>query len=92
MLGVPGVGNFDEIDEPLKALNVKSVTLAYDMDMFTKNNNEVSSNLLKLAKKIMKLGIKVKVALWNGNGGKGLDDILVSDKCYIETINLVNEK
>ena len=66
--------------------------LAYDMDMFTKNNNEVSSNLLKLAKKIMKLGIKVKVALWNGNGGKGLDDILVSDKCYIETINLVNEK
>lgn len=92
VLGVPGVGNFDEIDKPLKALNVKSVTLAYDMDMFTKNNNEVSSNLLKLAKKITKLGIKVKVALWNGNGGKGLDDILVSDKCYIETINLVNEK
>ena len=47
---------------------------------------------LSLQKKIMKLGIKVKVALWNGNGGKGLDDILVSDKCYIETINLVNEK
>ena len=83
VLGVPGVGNYQQVPEVLKKLNVKSVTLAYDMDMFTANNKDVSNDLMELADLLCDLGVKVKIAVWNGNEGKGLDDILVSDKCYI---------
>lgn len=86
ILGAPGVGCTNDLIDVLKKLNVKNVTLAYDMDMF--NNKTVMTRTFETAKQLIDAGYGVRIAIWNSNVGKGIDDILVSDNCYIDFKNL----
>lgn len=81
VLAVPGVQQYKKFFPMLRKLNVKSVTIAYDMDMLT--NKDVRNSVFKLIQALLKLGYKTRMAIWNLKDGKGIDDILNNPNCYI---------
>lgn len=92
ILGIPGVntitGNKDnngineDFQSILTKLNVRNITLAFDMDMF--ENDNVMKSTLEAAKLLSENGYGIRIALWNRRTGKGIDDILVTDNCKFE--------
>lgn len=84
VLAVAGVNSYRHFLPTLKKLNVKSVTCAYDMDF--QKNEQVKDNYKSLIALLRKEGFKVRVASWNGDKAKGIDDAL-SQKLEIDFIS-----
>lgn len=84
-IDIPGVGNWRQLfqeDESgerpvdvLKKSGVKCVIVAYDADK--EKNRNVLKQQDKLVESLYKEGIVVAIAGWDGDIGKGLDDLLV---------------
>lgn len=94
--GAPGVGNFRDMLPMIKQWGVKKFIIAYDMDTLQREDDSIKSakkqqNLFTIlqsfATEVMKLGVDCCLWTWNMSDGKGLDDLLLSNKLPIE-INL----
>ncbi|MED0677519.1 CHC2 zinc finger domain-containing protein [Aneurinibacillus thermoaerophilus] len=79
---VPGVGNYRDVVPLLQKWRVKKFCIAYDMDFL--KNKRVFQHLVAFAKECLILGIEVVIWTWNIKDGKGLDDLLLSNKLPIE--------
>lgn len=55
----------------------RSVTLAFDQDSQMKTRSRVKRAIIRLAELIQKQGCSVRVAIWDGSIGKGVDDLIV---------------
>ena len=77
VLAVAGVNSYRHFLPMLKKLNVKTVTTAYDMDF--QHNEQVFNNYKSLIRMLRENGFKVRVANWNGDEAKGIDDALVKN-------------
>ena len=82
VIGVPGSDQYSKFIPVLKNMHVTSATIAYDMDMLT--NPRVKEDMLNLLNALIQNNIKPRLALWNLNDGKGIDDILTSSNCFIK--------
>ncbi|MFG3613432.1 DNA primase [Rummeliibacillus stabekisii] len=80
----------------IKQWGVKKFIIAYDMDSLQREDDSIKSakkqkNLFTIlqsfATEVMKLGVDCCLWTWNMSDGKGLDDLLLSNKLPIE-INL----
>lgn len=75
-IAVAGVGSYRKFVPMLKKLNVKRVTVAFDMDFL--KNPQVANHYRDLINLLHKQGYKVRMALWNPQEAKGIDDALVA--------------
>ena len=88
-LGVPGVGAWESCIPLIKKLAPQTVVLAFDSDWRTKS--QVLDKLQDLAKAVEALGVKVHVADWNPEDGKGIDDVLKNGTISIKSIDSKKE-
>ncbi|WP_336775104.1 MULTISPECIES: hypothetical protein [unclassified Paenibacillus] len=73
--GIPGVGSFSLLLEPLKQLGCEHVVLAYDADVI--HTPEVQMALEQCANFFAeKTDMSISLAMWNLADGKGIDDLL----------------
>lgn len=77
-IGLPGVATWFNVLEVLKEMNTKVVTLAYDMDMLS--NPDVFRAMKDFMIELKKSGYKVRLAMWNENDGKGIDDCMLKSR------------
>lgn len=83
-VSVQGVGNFEGIENTLNALTskyprLKNVIIAYDADMV--HNPGVKNHLCNLMDVIRNnTGLKIFIARWDEEIGKGIDDVIDNDK------------
>lgn len=75
VLAVAGVNSYRHFLPILKKLNVTTVTTAYDMDF--QSNEQVKANYKNLISMLRENGFKVRIANWDGDKAKGIDDALV---------------
>ncbi|MFS0557493.1 CHC2 zinc finger domain-containing protein [Brevibacillus sp. 179-C9.3 HS] len=98
VLGLPGVGNWKDVVPLVQAWGVQRLVLAYDSDALyseTKvagKNVEVFKALVEFAKSLLAIGLDVVLWTWNSNDGKGLDDLLLSNKLPTEIDLRTREK
>ncbi|HEY9878156.1 MAG TPA: plasmid replication protein, CyRepA1 family [Leptolyngbyaceae cyanobacterium] len=67
---IPGLRQFTSNDRP--------VILAFDQDAEAKTRRKVTAALFKFGWLLTVAGCTVKLALWDGNQGKGCDDLIAS--------------
>ncbi|MFE5321531.1 hypothetical protein ACFQ88_22750 [Paenibacillus sp. NPDC056579] len=86
--GLPGVGSYPLILEPLKQLGCKHVVLAFDADSVTIPEVE---RTLELCAEFFALNtdMKLSLALWDIALGKGIDDL--ADNGYIPQVSVMVE-
>ncbi|MBM7617866.1 hypothetical protein JOC36_001459 [Weissella uvarum] len=72
-LAIAGTGSYKLFLEMLKRMQVKSVIVAFDVDI---EKEQVRNSLNALVKLLKEEGYTVKKATWNIENGKGLDDLL----------------
>lgn len=77
-IGLPGVETWYNVLEVLKDMNTKMVTLAYDMDMLS--NPKVLRAMKDFMVHLKGKGYKVRMAMWNEQDGKGIDDMFLNSK------------
>lgn len=77
-IGLPGVATWFNVLEVLKDMNTKMVTLAYDMDMLS--NPDVLRAMKDFMVHLKGEGYKVRMAMWNEQDGKGIDDMFLNSK------------
>lgn len=78
ILGLPGVSTWYSVMPVLKSMNTKVVTLAYDMDMLS--NPDVLRSMKDFMLYLKKEGYVVRMAMWDENDGKGIDDMFLNSK------------
>lgn len=64
--------------EVLEEMNTHLVTLAYDMDMLS--NPDVLRPLKDFITHLKSKGYEVRMAMWNEEDGKGIDDMFLNSK------------
>ncbi|MFC5402336.1 hypothetical protein [Cohnella soli] len=75
VFGIPGVGAFSLLLEPLKKLGCKHIVFAYDADVI--KTPEVEMALEQCVEFFAKeTDMKLSLAMWDISYGKGLDDLL----------------
>lgn len=83
VLAVAGVNSYQKFLPMLKKLNVKAVTIAYDMDML--QNDQVAQNYSDLINMLNNNGFRVYISTWDPEQAKGIDDALVGGiKVYVD--------
>jgi len=65
---IPELERFCQPDRP--------VVLAFDQDSAAKTRRKVTASLFKFGGLLSRAGCAVRVALWNGAHGKGIDDLI----------------
>lgn len=86
--GLPGVGAYSLILEPLKRLGCKHVVLAFDADVVT--TPEVERALELCAEFFAKNSdMSLSLAMWDLSLGKGIDDL--SDNGYVPLVTKILE-
>ena len=79
VIGIAGVTCWkeDELINMIESIeDVKEVVIAFDADL--EENKHVRLQRNKLGRVLLNAGFKVKIAEWNIDNGKGLDDLLVN--------------
>ena len=76
--------NFEELPANLKKAlpNLQKVTIAYDADFVEKE--QVRAALIKISRAMKEFGYEGGVLQWNLVEGKGLDDLLLTEKREVE--------
>ncbi|WP_285079244.1 hypothetical protein [Paenibacillus sp. UMB7766-LJ446] len=88
VFGLPGVGSYPLILEPLKELGCKHVVIAFDADSV--KTPEVQRALELCAEFFAaNTDMKLSLAMWDISLGKGIDDLL--DQGYIPQVSLLVE-
>lgn len=77
-IGLPGVSTWFNVMEVLEEMNTRIVTLAYDMDMLS--NPDVLRPLKDFITHLKSQGYEVRMAMWNEEDGKGIDDMILNSK------------
>ncbi|AUD12320.1 MULTISPECIES: DUF3854 domain-containing protein [unclassified Planococcus (in: firmicutes)] len=77
-IGLPGVSTWFNVMEVLEEMNTRIVTLAYDMDMLS--NPDVLRPLKDFITHLKSEGYEVRMAMWNEEDGKGIDDMFLNSK------------
>lgn len=86
VFGIPGVGTYSLLLEPLKQLGCKHIVIAYDADMVEKS--EVQQSLGHCAEFFAKkTDMSMSLALWDLSLGKGIDDLI--DAGYTPQLSLM---
>ncbi len=86
VFGLPGIGTYALILEPLKKLGCKHIVLAYDADLVLKS--EVQKTLELCAEFFaVNTDMSMSLALWDLSLGKGIDDIL--DAGFLPQLSLM---
>lgn len=76
--GLPGVGTYSLILEPLKALGCKHIILAYDADIVT--TEQVQLALEQCAEFFaVNTDMSLSLALWDSSLEKGIDNLLANE-------------
>lgn len=84
--GLPGVGTYSLILEPLRQLGCKHIVIAYDADLVVKP--EVQQMLANCAEYFAKhTDMAMSLALWDLSLGKGIDNLL--DAGYLPQLSLM---
>ena len=76
VLAVPGVNTWRTVMPVLENMGVKHVNIAIDMDVMT--NPYVEYYLKELAIELKNKGYTANLVIWNGQDGKGIDDVLIN--------------
>lgn len=91
-IGVPGINAWEPVKDIAAAMGVKEVVSAYDNE----DNPYTHQNEIALAEYLNQAGIKVTMARWDRELGKGIDDALITLKkrhqVITESTFLVDEK
>lgn len=77
-IGLPGVETWFNVLDVLKNMKTKRVTIAYDMDMLS--NVQVLRAVKEFIGTLKEKGYEVRLAMWNEEDGKGIDDSLINGK------------
>lgn len=77
-IGLPGVSTWFNVMEVLEEMNTRIVTLAYDMDMLS--NPDVLRPLKDFITHLKSKDYEVRMAMWNEEDGKGIDDMFLNSK------------
>lgn len=77
-ISIPGVNSWPKAMATFKAVNAKSVRLAFDADFAVKPT--VCGALLSCMRRIVAEGYAVEMDSWDEADGKGLDDLLAAGK------------
>ena len=56
----------------------RNITLAFDQDAEAKTQRKVQTALIRFGSLLTQAHCNVRVASWNGNDGKGIDDLIVN--------------
>lgn len=74
VVAVAGTNNWQAAVSKLLKTNIRTITIAYDMDVLTNKNVELQYS--SLVKTLKQKGFKVNLAIWSLSQAKGLDDLL----------------
>lgn len=86
VFGLPGIGTYSLVLEPLKQLGCKHIVIAYDADLIVKP--EVQQTLENCAEFFAKhTNMSMSLALWDLSLGKGIDNLL--DEGYVPQLSLM---